>query len=536
MPILSTQIQKFIEQAIKWREGLEPKTGTIMIHVDEIVSRVVTFYEKIRSIISWRDQHLIRRATIERILKRRLFLKKNIKGLAEQLILELIHSGRFPNDKIPRAKIQIVQKIIDKYFYILNNCPSLPKEKTKGQLFMYILDIAACEIEEALDPAPYLQNDILIELMGIVMKERIVLGKRTLANRFISETEKETQIYIAIQQALLKLDKPIILYNLLKRRYPNWINISFPDLEEITRAIHTILDDFEKSFSHPLADKFYRICERYDTLFLILGDIVFENPAKALEILAQQKTLEEAIKKSYNQRLHTLKSRINRMAFYSTLSIFLVNIFSLYILEIPFTKFVMGRLYPIAQIVDVLGPTLLMFIIVKTTKPPKQENLCLVKGEIKKIVHQGESPTFYEIEIYPKPNWFLRIINNFLYFITFCLSFGLIIYCLYRLKFPPFSYVLLILFTSLIAFTGTIIRGRAKELDITETKDSVFNLIFDPFALPISYLGKWLAARWEKINILNVAFDYLIDNPFLVFVEFIKSWRYFLKEKKDGLR
>ena len=92
------------------------------------------------------------------------------------------------------------------------------------------------------------------------------------------------------------------------------------------------------------------------------------------------------------------------------------------------------------------------------------------------------------------------------------------------------------MFTSLIAFTGTKIRKRSRELHVTEKKESFFQIIIDLFSLPVIRLGKWLLARWKKINILGVAFNVLIDTPFLIFVEFLEQWRYFLKEKKEDIR
>ena len=92
------------------------------------------------------------------------------------------------------------------------------------------------------------------------------------------------------------------------------------------------------------------------------------------------------------------------------------------------------------------------------------------------------------------------------------------------------------MFTSLIAFTGTKIRKRSRELHVTEERESFLQVIIDLFSLPVIRLGKWLLARWKKINILGVVFNVLIDTPFFIFVEFLEQWRYFLKEKKEDIR
>jgi len=57
-----------------------------VIFVDEIASRVASFYEKIRGIIEWREEHLLRKTAIERVLRRRLVFQKSGEEIAEPLV------------------------------------------------------------------------------------------------------------------------------------------------------------------------------------------------------------------------------------------------------------------------------------------------------------------------------------------------------------------------------------------------------------------------------------------------------------------
>jgi len=459
-----------------------------------------------------------------------------IAQLVCRFVLELIRGGHFPNNRIKKSKINRVQEILDKYVFILKNAPPLPKNKTQSEFYSSILSVAACEIEETLDPCFYARENALIAYMSAIMKERIEIGKRALAFKKISEKEKDLQVYVAVQQALFKLDEPVINYNLLKYLFPDWRNLSLPRLEEITKNIHNIWAQLNSIQSHFLSDKFYKLCERYDTAYLILGDIIAEDPLKAEENLSQPEILEELIKKAYNRRLKTLRSRVARSAFYSTLSIFLTNIFSLYILEFPFSKYVMGHISRLAAILDVAGPTFLMFLLVVTIKLPSRKNLELVIEEIKKIVYENPKHDVYEIELYPPRPLFLRLIFKMLYGLLFLFCYGIIIYFLYKLEYPPLSYLLLLMFTSLIAFTGIKIRRRAQELHITEPKETFFGTIIETLAVPVIRTGKWLSAHWKKINLVGVFFVFLVDTPFLIFIEFLEQWRYFIKEKTEDIR
>ncbi|MBZ9577812.1 hypothetical protein KJA13_02115 [Patescibacteria group bacterium] len=539
MAQLSQPTQRLIQRYQSWYQSLQPTEEVPTIHVDEVASKVAAFYEKIRGIIDWKEEHLLKRRAIERILKRRIFSQLdltdgNFSGslIAKPLVLELIRGGHFPNDKIEESKIKEVQKAIDKYIFILNHSSSGP-EKSKLQLYSWLSGIAACEIEEILSPS--LRERALINYMFELMKERIRLNEGVFKIKGVSEKEKNVQVYIAVQRALFKLDAPVISYELLKYRYPEWINLSELQLNNIAKDIYSIRESVEKDLNHLLNDKFYQICERYDTPYLLLGDVLSKEPTGIEEKVSKPEVLETLIREAYNKRVKTLKSRLARAAFYATLSIFLTNIVSLLAIEIPATKILTGQFNFLAVGVDILGPTFLMFLLVVTIKPPKKENQEQVVMEVMKIVHEREKMDVYEIKTFPKRSVILSAIINLFYLLGFCLILALIILGLYQVNFPPLSYVIFVVFLSLIAFAGAKIRQRAKELQVIEEKESFFHFIVDPFAVPVIQLGKWLTVKWKRYNVIAAIFSALIDMPFLVFVEFLEQWRYFLKEKKEKI-
>jgi len=535
MPQVSESTQKLISRYQNWHQSLQPKEGITTIHVDEVASRVAAFYEKIRGIIDWKEEHLLKRGAIERILKRRIFSKLLSEGvisssvIAEPLVLELIRGGHLPNDQVPESRINEVQKIIDKYVFIVNNT-SYYRKKSRIQLYSWISGIAACEIEEILSPA--IKERALISYMFEIINQKIELDQKIK----ITEQEKNNQTYIAVQRALFNLDSPVINYHLLKYRYPEWENLDSEQLKTITKNIHLIKNDLEKHLNHPLGDKFYAICEKYDTSFLLLGDVLSKNPMEAKEKISNPELLEVSIIAHYNQRVKTLKKRLGRAAFYSTLSIFLTNVISLFIIEIPFNKWVTGYFFNYWAItIDIAGPTLLMFLSVITIRPPEKENLPRVLMEIMKIVYDKGKKDVYKIRRLKKRNIVFEAIINLFYFLGFGAILFLVVWSLYQVNFPPLSYIIFIVFLSLIAFAGTKIRQRAKELQVIEKKETSLYFLVDPFALPIIQLGKWLTNKWKRYNIIAVFFSALIDMPFTVFVEFIEQWRYFLKEKKEKI-
>ena len=533
MAELSQLTQRLIQQYQNWSQSLHPKEGIPTIHVDEVASSVASFYEKIRGIIEWREEHLLRETAIERILKRRLILKKREEKIAEPFILELIRGGHFSNNTIPEVKIEEIQKIIDKYAFILKNSNNKEQEKQKTQLLNWILGIAACEIEATL--APPIKEKALIDYMTEFMKERIKIKEGIFVIGGITEEQKNTQIYIACQRSLFKLDDSLIRYHLLNKKYSDWSNLSSPRLQEISENILNIHKSIEGDLQHPWGERIYNICERHDTSYLILGDIIAMNPSEAQKKLENPSVLENLIKETYGKRVIKLREKLNRAALYSTISIFITKIVSALAVEIPFDIYITQAFSYQTLGINIIFPPFLMFVLVKTIRPPKKGNLQKVIMEVIKITYETKKKDVYVAKKPAKRGIILNSIIIFFYLLGFLGSFGIIIWGLQRLNFGILSMAIFLLFLTMISYTGIKIRQRAKELIIQEEQETFLGMIFDFFSLPIIRVGRWISSQWQKHNAVIIIFNSLIDMPFQLFIEFLEQWRYFLKEKKDEI-
>ncbi|HHE76905.1 MAG TPA: hypothetical protein ENL27_02910 [Candidatus Parcubacteria bacterium] len=535
MPKLSKAIEEIVKRYQEWQRLSQLKEGASTIHVDEVASRVAAFYEKIKGVVEWREEHLLRKGAIERSLKRRVFLKEedNVKELAESLVYELIRGGHFPNDKIPESKINDIQRILEKYFFIFRKMPKIAEEEIK--LRDWLIEIASYEIEKTL--APILKEELLINLMTDSLKEKIVINKGIISIGGISEKEKEIQIFIACQKSLFKFDEPIISYYLLNKKYPNWPKISPKEKEvllEISKNIYNTKQEIKSHLNHPASEKFFSVCERNTAPYLILGDIIFSNSSDILEKINDPEALEGLIKKAYRQRLTKLKKRIGRAAVYSTVSVFITKIALAIAIEIPIDKYITGSFNGLSLGINILFPPFLMFLLVSTIKPPSKDNLQKLTMEIMKLCYSQKNNDAYEIKIAKKSKGALSAIVFLFYGLTFIVSFAIIIEVLKKLNFGILSMAIFIFFVSVISFLGVKIRERSKELTVGTKKEGFIQSIFDFFTLPIVLVGKWLSEKWSKLNVALII-SILIDAPLLTFVEFLEQWRYFLKEKKEKI-
>lgn len=540
----SPQVAKLLQTYQQFYEKHQLEVDSAPIHVDEIASKVALFYERIRKVVDWKEEHLVRRGAIERILKRKMITKIsginliagfNPEKIAEPLVLELIRGGHFPNDKIPQQRIADITKILEKYAFILENNPLekniTPKIKKKINLYNWLLEIAACEIEEKLEPP--IKQSALILCMVESMLERIRLSPADL----LGDKEKHIQIYIATLRTLFNLDEPIITYYLLKIKFDQWNNPSDDFIRQSAQNIFIIKQDIKKSLSHPFENQFYSLCEKYDTVYLLLGDILEKfkrKPSKIAKSLKKAKNFTLLIKKSYNKRLSTLKKRLFRAAIYSTLSVFISGGLSLFIFEVPLTNLIYGEWKPLAIAVDILLPTALMAFLVAIVKPPRKSNFARVVKEAKKIVYPQKDTDTYEIKARRKRGLMLNLIISFLYLLGTLISLTLIFFVFELAQIPVTSLYIDTLNIAVIVFAALIIRQRSKELTVEE-KASLWEFAIDILSVPVAEIGQWLANKWKEYNIISVFFIALIDMPFSTFIHFIENWRSFLKERKSEI-
>jgi hypothetical protein len=541
MADLSPASKQLIANFEAWKKSQESRGDHSKIHVDEVASRVAAFYEKIHTIVDWKEDHLMRRGAIGRKLKKRLedVANPNFSGahVAESLVLDLIRGGYFPNDKIEESKIGHVQQIVEKYIFILrDNAEKIGSEDSDSRAFYNaIFELAACEIEQNIDPS--FREMALIEYMFEQMKERIKVNENVYQRTSLKRGEQDVQIYIAVQQALFKFDTPIISYNITRYIFPQWDNPTKDQLAKLSKDLYALLATIRQDISNPVARKFYNICEKYDTAYLLLGDILFTDSFdKSAGQLQDPATLEGYIKTAYTRRLNSLREKITRAAIYSTISIFVTKFLSLLILEYVIAVITRSNLDYLRLIVDILVPTILMIIMVITVKPPSKKNINLVVVEVMKTFYYKEKSDTYEVRVPRKRGLFTRLFLSFTYLASACVSFGFIFWIFHYFKFPIYSIVINIIFIALILFAGTAIQRKARELTIEDESTGFMGFFADILFLPITGVGRWMSETWKDYNAITAFLNLLIDMPFSMFVEFIERWRGFVKEQKEEMR
>lgn len=523
----------------------KPKKEGATIHVDEIASKIARLYEQIRQVVDWKQENVLRRSAILRILKRSLIAKISsltttisidIDYVAESLILELIRGGHLPNDEIPVEQIKVIGRVLKKYIFILENAPFTQNKekfllKKKVNFYNWLLEIAACEIEDILAP-PQKENG-LIKAMTLSMNERI----RLVPNNLLTESEKRTLTYIAVCRTLFDLDDSYISFHILKYQYPDWNNPSEETTIKFASQIFNIAERIEKCLTHPLSRDFFNLCEKNDTVFTLLGDILDyykKSPAKIPLVLADKRYFRKLIINFYNKRLKTLKTRLFRLAILSTLSVFVSNWFTYFIVEVPLAHLFYEGFNFWSAVVDFILPSLAMFILVAIIKPPGPGNLDKVIEASFNFVYQDQPKEIYEIKKQKKRRFFFNLIIGFFYLAAAVIFFGTVAWVFYIANIPITSVIFDTLTIAINVFAALVVRNKAKELTIKE-KPSISEFFLDVLSLPVARVGNFLANKWKEYNVISVFFNYFIEMPLITFIEFVESWREFLKQEKADI-
>jgi hypothetical protein len=510
------------------KEGVYQK-DVPKIAVNEVVSRIAFLYEKIRTVVDFKEEHLLRKDAIRRSLDRRMLMGTQGTAIAGPLIMELIRAGYLENKLVPQEKVVTVANVINRYVYLVNvmsvNQPSRERKKWRK----WLIDIASVELEEELSPNP--KQNALVECMY-----RSISANFVTKNEKLSEEEKNILVYVAILRVLTKANRATIEYLLLKLYYPNWRTLDISNSRKIRKEMAAIREKIDSHVDHPLNRYFSVRVKKYTPLFVILQDVVEKDPDNAMEILSNPEDLENAVEQACNDRYEDQKARINRSIVRSLMYIFMTKMLLALAIEVPIDYYFYEDFNYLPVTVNILFHPLFLATLVLTAKKPGSDNTEKIILGIKEIVYGYENEGGpHEIKRKPRKRGFGAVVFNVLYAILFAVSFGAIIFILRKIGFHAPSIGLFLLFLSMVSFFGIKIRQSAKELIVLDKKERISTLPFDLLALPLVRAGRWISLNFSRVNLFVFFLDVIIEAPFKALIEVFEDWLSFLREKKEEI-
>jgi len=332
---------------------------------------------------------------------------------------------------------------------------------------------------------------------------------------------------------LYNFDNPIIAFNLIKIKYPFWVKEDPASIKQVIEQAVKIRQEIEEDLEKTLGKRFYQIAAKYDAAYRLINDVTDEindTPSKVRNTYQDEEKLEKLIETIYDRRRKSLKKRLFRSAIYSTLSIFVAGGASFVIFEGPVARLAGVPFSPLTLLIDLLIPSLVMFLLVLAIRPPHVSNYPVVAKEIKKIVYQQPEEDVYELALNKKKSKFLNVLFILVSTIFGLLGLALIFWIFKIAKVPWTSMYIDTVNVAMIFFAATAVKASSKEITIKD-KGNIFESFLDLFSVPMAKIGQWFSNKWREYNIVSALFTALVDTPFSAIIRLVEDWRNFLKER-----
>lgn len=495
------------------------------ISVNSVVAELASWYEKFRTAMDYRDDEVILRAAIERILKRRLMFAGKGKGIAAPLIRELVWARYFPDASIPESIVEEVEKKID-LFLKLEELVNQKHRINKSREHEWIVHLLSSEIQNSLKPNQ--RENLMSNFIYAIFKDKITIADDSV------ET-KDIQTFIAIRRAFAKDDLALLRYQLFKQYF---VELTPDNLGRVSDHFLEYMKMANFHFSYPAKDKIFSYIKNDVIPFVILDDVLRKNKGKLKFLAGNEEQLNLAVLEACNTRYKGISGKVQRAIVRSVIFIlFTKAIFAIFI-EGTFERLFFGRVILSSMAINILVPPLLMILVGISIKTPKKENSFKILKKIQTILYDEhpvlDSPLITRKKL-KKIDPILGMVFFILWFITFVLSFGAIVYLLSTLQVNPLSQAIFIFFLAIVSFVSYRINQTAHMYLIKDKKDNIRSLAFDFFFMPFIYVGRRLTTAISQINIILFVFDFIIETPFKGIVAFFEQWFLFLRNQREKL-
>ncbi|MFA5318446.1 MAG: hypothetical protein WC323_03165 [Patescibacteria group bacterium] len=505
------------------------------IKVNDIISKMSFFYEKIRNAVDYKEEHLLRKNAIERILKRLLMTGHDkVEEISQTLLIELIRAGYLANEAVPEKKIGEAAKIIERFLKLRKFILAAGKKDRKEteEVKSWIANLMATAIEESLD------DHRIEQAIGKHMFE--ILNKNVADEPDDKEftRDRKIQIYIGIYNKLFKYDDAMLEYMLFRYFNSKWGRASDEEIALIAQHYHEMREVIFQQLNHPFRKQIQKIAARHTVYFSILEEAVAENPEGTYEKLKNYPDqFKKLVEKICARRYKESRGKLRRGAIRSIIYIFLTKSILVFILEVPAILFLGGELVYYSLIINILFPPALLFLIVMFNAIPGDDNTKQIQEGINEIVLENGKEEKQKFRLkYPAPRKAAtNLIFGFLYTVTFLFSFGIVIWALVELHFNIVSIIIFLFFLSLISFFGIRLSKFAKTYSVIDSQEHALSFFANFFYVPVVSMGKWLTETFSQINFFIFVLDFIIEAPFKIFVEIFEQWSAYVKERKEGI-
>ncbi|MBI4078766.1 MAG: hypothetical protein HY429_00480 [Candidatus Levybacteria bacterium] len=515
-PVATQLVKSFIQKV--------SENGDKKISVNPFVAHFASWYEKLRNAMEYREEEVILRATIERILKRRLLLGGHGKTVAQPLLRELVWARYFPNESLSESLIDVVAKKIDLYLQLREQILA-QKKFSENVLNEWTYHLMSSDIARTLHPNK--EKEAMVNFFYQLVYDDVTIVDDTTQTR-------DAQVYLAIRKSFAKDDIAFLRYNLF---YQIFGQLTDASVERIANTFPKGYEEIDRQLHHRAKDKIFSYVKRRAAIFLILEDMLRLQKEHFPTLIKDEEKLKQEVFDACEVRYADVTSKVRRAIIRSVVFILLTKVIFAFAIEGTFEKFVYGNIMWNALVINTAIPPLLMIVVGLFVRVPRKENSERIFTYIKAALFE-ENPTLGNALSLTRDerlrNPFLQGIFSVLWVLAFVVSFGGLIYVLTRLNFTVVSQIVFIFFLAIVSFLAYRISLIPRAYMVGDKQGLVTPLV-DFLFMPVIRVGRHLTEGIAQINVIIFIFDFIIETPFKGIFAFFEQWFFFLHAKREEL-
>ncbi len=524
MPPDESNLSKTALSLINVFEKVEKEKDDDKIVVNQLISKVASFYEKFRTAMDYGSEETIPRRAIERMLKRMLFLEPNPKKLAEDLLHELVWAGYLPNATVPESIVNELANSIASHLK-LKNLISKKKIMGRDDLNEFTLQILSCEILQTLIPSR--EKTAVANFMFKNLKDTVKITDD-------SEQTRDIQVFIAIRKVFGGDDIALLRFRLFREIFGK---LNEENVDQVAANFETGYKEIKKQLSYPRKEKIANHIRKKTPSFSILYDVLNREKGNIKEIVKDESVFKDLVFDTCDNRYSLIRQKVQTAIVRSFIFILFTKAILALAVEGTFESIFLGGIQWTSIILNTALPPLIMVIVGLSIRTPSKENSEIIYKDIQKLLSEEEPSLNHHITVSLKETNKKNIydyIFSLLWFLSIIGTFSGIWYVLGLLDFNILSKGIFIFFIAIISFLSYRIYQTAHVYTVTK-KQSIFTPFFDFLFIPIVKVGRSLTEGISQINFLLLVIDFLIEAPFKGTIGFFEQWFLFAANKREEL-
>lgn len=499
---------------------VKPQEGNVS--VNPLIAKVASWYEKLRNAMDYREEEVILRAAIERIIKRRLLLGGAGKNVAEPLIRELVWARYFEDNIISETVVEKVAHKIDLFLQLRTKISGEFPEKTVNE---WTYQLLSCDIVYLLNPDR--DKEILSNFMFQVVNQNVSISDDT-------EQNKDVQVFIAVRRSFARDDIAFLRYHLFSQIFGT---LTKDSIEEISSKFGAAYGEIQKQLSYPIKEKIYNYVLGKTGIFFILEDLMRIHRGNMKELVKDNIIFRKEVLQACQLRYNGISKKVRRAIIRSFVFILITKAFFALFIEGTAERIFYDRISWRAILLNITIPPSLMVVAGLLIRGPGEDNSLRIFNNLEKIFFD-ENPKFTKplaLKLAPQSQkTFLDGVFKGLWFLAFVLTFGGMMFLLTKLNFTVFSMGVFLFFLAIVSFLSYRIWLTSKVYTV-EQKTGLLTPVADFLFMPIVRVGRELTAGFSQINIFLFLFDFIIETPFKGIFGFFEQWFLYLAAKREDI-